>query len=319
MITTKNYLTWTRVTLGLIFFLILVGGVVRSTGSGLGCPDWPKCFGQWVPPTHVSELPENYKEIYKVAGREIADFDAFKTWTEYINRLIGVFIGMAIIAMVVLSFSFKGKSLAVFWGSWAALGLVIFQGWIGAVVVASYLAGYMITIHMFLALCLVLLVLWLLRVAESVDGALKEHPQSSYARQLITALFWLSVLQLLLGTQLREGIDLVVKSSPDLPRENWVEETGLIFLVHRSFSLLLIALQVLYWKQLKSSGAGDSKGLNSLFVVTVLSGIGLAYFGLPAFLQPVHLLAALALVTWYFDLSYLKAAKGGLISLRAGS
>ncbi|MEO6977888.1 MAG: COX15/CtaA family protein, partial [Mucilaginibacter sp.] len=105
-------------TIILLFILILAGGVVRSTGSGMGCPDWPKCFGRYIPPTSVNELPKDYKQKY-VAGRlaknqrfaktldvfgysDLAkriredrsilvpeDFNAAKTWTEYINRVIG--------------------------------------------------------------------------------------------------------------------------------------------------------------------------------------------------------------------------------------
>ena len=94
------------VSLFAVYFLIFVGGLVRSTGSGMGCPDWPKCFGQWVPPLEKSELPSNYKEIFKVQGKEIADFNAFKSWTEYFNRLIGVVIGFCVLGVFITSFSY---------------------------------------------------------------------------------------------------------------------------------------------------------------------------------------------------------------------
>ena len=85
------------------YLLILAGSIVRASGSGLGCPDWPTCFGRIIPPTSVEELPQNYQELFAIGGQSLEKFNALKTWTEYLNRLLGVIVGIEMLFLVILS------------------------------------------------------------------------------------------------------------------------------------------------------------------------------------------------------------------------
>jgi len=311
----RSFRKLTFSTLVAVYVLIFVGGVVRSSGSGMGCPDWPRCFGQWVPPTSVEQLPENYKEIYanhrdkknqrfarylsalgmKETATQILnnpqvlhenDFNPTKTLIEYINRCVGVMIGILIVSVFVVSIKQwkTHRKLTVI--AAASLVLTIFQGWLGSIVVSTNLTPWTITIHMFLALLMVALLIYL--VYESSDS---REIHSSLGFWWLIASMGVLLVQVLLGTQVREAIDVVSQS---FPRDQWVENLGIPFIIHRSFSWMVLLLHVgLILKLRKTEGLKSfSRALIVLILGTILTGMGLGYLGVPPYLQPVHLVLA---------------------------
>jgi cytochrome c oxidase assembly protein subunit 15 len=313
------------VTLMAVYFLILVGGIVRSTGAGMGCPDWPKCFGQWIPPTSEEMLPDNYKEKYKndrleknqrlanyleAAGlkkqatdirtekfiQQETSFNVMKTWTEYINRIVGILIGFLIILNLIGSVPFIKSDPVLFIWSFLLLLLVVFQGWIGSVVVSTHLTPWMVTLHMLIAVIIIAILTYL--VFRSRKNKLYFHQVTH--RRFLNFLLILSglliVVQILLGTQVREAIDLISSSLGYEQRNTWIGSLRLEFYIHRSFSLILLVLQagILLNIYRRQSGINGSFRLSGYLLILLLVEIGLgiimAYFGIPPYIQPVHLL-----------------------------
>lgn len=323
----RTFYKLTRSTLVAVYILILVGGVVRSTGSGMGCPDWPRCFGQWVPPTSVEQLPENYKEVYanhrqeknerfvkyltafgfentadKIlndpAIREEADFNPVKTWIEYANRLVGVIIGFLIFAVFVASLKYRKTKISVTVMAFLSFILVGFQGWIGSIVVSTNLTPWVVTVHMFLAMVIVAMLIWLVHVAQR-NSPLPVNSIAGNPAILTNVLLGLCMLvllvQIMLGTQVRETIDLVATQISG--RENWIVALGTDFIIHRSFSWAVLILHVLLMLKLWKTGSANRFVLSVILLIlgTILTGLGMAWFAVPPFLQPVHLtLATLA-------------------------
>ncbi|WP_333908766.1 COX15/CtaA family protein [Marinigracilibium pacificum] len=307
-----------------VYILILVGGIVRSTGAGMGCPDWPKCFGNWVPPTSESQLPENYEQYYtqkrveknqKLAGYlntlgftslaekitndplvlEEQPFNATKTWIEYVNRLVGVVIGLFIFATLVFSipFAFQNK-ISYFMLALLAFVLVGIEGWIGSVVVSTNLLPWMITLHMILALFIVL-------ILEKLIFKVINH-QEVDSNGTVKVILWvglvLSLLQIILGTQVRESIDEIALALGGDQRDLWIGELGMGFYIHRTFSLLIFAVHAyvawICYKMGKTSGEFWKwlKWILIIIAIEIVSGAIMAYFAIPAVLQPVHLFCA---------------------------
>ena len=287
------------ITIAAVYFLILVGAIVRASGAGMGCPDWPTCFGQWIPPTEESQLPPNYHEIYAELGYAGTDFNPVKTWTEYINRLTGATIGILIMVTVWRSRAFLKRDPPVFYAALAALLLVMFQGWLGAVVVSSNLHPLMITMHMVLALAIVaLLVYAVARSQKSHFARLHLHAISSRHFKLLGLILAMTLIQIVLGAQVREAVDAIAKAMDYTHREIWPTRLPWVFYLHRAFALLVLCTNlVVIWQFIRFLPQNHllfrlNLILGLLVLLAVATGISMERLGIPPFIQPVHLLIA---------------------------
>jgi cytochrome c oxidase assembly protein subunit 15 len=291
-----------------LYILIMVGGVVRSTGAGMGCPDWPKCFGSWIPPTEVSQLPLNYKEIYGAKLKGEVEFNPVKTWIEYVNRLFGAFTGIMIFATLVASVPYlRSNRRSLFGYSFLAFIMVGLQGWLGSKVVSSELHPVMITVHMLLAVVIVFILIFLfIRSSYSVEKDGRQIRDRTFINRISFLVLLLSLLQIALGTQVREMMDEVIRAMGYESRFSWIEQLGVPFYIHRSFSILVLAGNVFWVRKINDSIEGTSRikqmGKACLFILglEIVTGIIMAYLGVPPFAQPVHLTLAIIMIGLQF-------------------
>ena len=314
----ESFRRFALITLGAVYFLIAVGASVRASGAGMGCPDWPTCFGQWIPPTSETQLPSDYQEIYADLGYADTRFNVVKTWTEYLNRLIGVSIGLLIFMTAVFSWRLRSYDFSIFVSSLAAFFMVGFQGWLGSKVVSSNLQPGMITLHMLVALAIVGTLLFAL--AQARRQIMLSQPVTAVdprVKHWLLVVVGLSVLQIAMGTQVREMTDFLKETQGEELRSSWIEFMPWFFYVHRSFSAVLL-LANLWLARLLVDSLGWNHTLTRLTFLmigvicfSVVSGATLGHLGMPAFIQPTHLVAAALLfgVQFLIWVSFFQAAK----------
>jgi len=290
-------------TLAAVYLVILMGGIVRASGAGMGCPDWPKCFGRFIPPTAESQLPADYQQIYADRGYADTRFNAVKTWTEYVNRLVGASAGILVFLTLLASRHFRRSDPAVFNLSLAAFLMMGFQGWLGARVVAHHLTPWIITAHMLMAFAIVILLLY--AIARSQKDSLAAMDASRLPprfKTVLLAALGMTLLQIAMGTQIRQAMDplifqqLVHGDGGD--RSLWRESFPIIFYVHRSFSsIILLTNGWLVWKIAQNVSRDNlffrfGLALAGLVLTAILTGVSLDRLGFPAVAEPVHLLMA---------------------------
>ena len=313
---------WIGLSIVLIYGVIAAGAIVRMTGSGMGCPDWPKCFGYLVPPTERTQLdwkPDHDYEAGQViivneelrialkdfrsseqyitanwghyTQHDYALFNPIHTWIEFINRLLGALGGLATLVVGVLSFWHWKKNKLIPLVAWAIIFGMGFQAWLGKTVVDSNLQPFKITIHMVMALIIVALLLYLYYMAKT---AKKNFVIPVQLKLMAILALILTLVQIAMGTQVRQFVDEQIDRLGEGTQSLWLDPAPFLFYIHRSFSLLVTGLNIWLFLRLRKLNfpLQQLKQVLVLIGLEILTGILMYYFDFPFSSQPLHLLFA---------------------------
>jgi cytochrome c oxidase assembly protein subunit 15 len=323
ILTEKNYRKSLRLSIGVIYLIIVAGAVVRMTGSGMGCPDWPKCFGYLIPPTQQSEIefsPETpykkgmviiHEEALRIAKTDFFTginfdennwepytkhdynvFNVYHTWTEYINRLIGALGGLVVLITCVFSLRYLKTRPKITILSVVALLAMLIQAVIGKIVVDTNLSPALITIHMIVALLIVGLLIYLLHEVQPVDYRYKANKRLVNIAAIVITL---TLVQVVLGTQVRQYIDDQIDVFGYPLQSEWLENGPIKFYIHRSFSIVLMLVHAwfIYLAVKKFNHPKSSYYyLAAMLIITIFSGVLMNYVDFPFGSQAVHLVIA---------------------------
>lgn len=296
------FLTW-FFTLDLIMF----GAFVRLTDSGLGCPDWPGCYGK-ASPLGASEHIAN-----ALQQQPFGPVSMSKAWIEMIHRYWGTLLGMMIIAIVYMAWRYRrelGRSPVL---ATATLIAVCLQGAFGAWTVTHKLMPLVVTTHLVLGMLLLAMMTWL---------AAREKPHVGIAARARAWRPWMAlgfivlIVQLFLGgwvstnyaalacmdfptchgawvpeMDYRGGFSLV-RALGELPTGEIISQEALtaIHWTHRNFAFFVfVFLFALAFVARREAGLkGPAHLLIGLLIVQVLTGLTTIFFQWPLLIAVLH-------------------------------
>jgi len=323
-----------KLSLIFTYLIVLAGGFVRMTGSGMGCPDWPKCFGLLIPPTDEKKISWKQNHFYekndmlihsdtlwvskadfsstkefnsknwkKYEKHNYAKFNVFHTWAEYINRLIGALTGLFVLCLFLVSIFNIKNMVREFLFSFILVILFLVQAWIGGEVVFSVLNPFKITIHMFVALIIVCLLLLLINLNNSKNfkSIIFQKKKLNF---LISLVLISSLIQIYFGTQVREFID-----SLEFDKSMWVLEiqNSKIY-IHQILAIFVFIFNMylcIYVSAIFSSLRKIPFEILMIFstiLTLIISGFLMLNFNFPGLAQLIHLFAAFILFGAQFNL-----------------
>jgi cytochrome c oxidase assembly protein subunit 15 len=285
----KFFRKFSFITTMATYVVIFLGGLVRVSGAGLGCPDWPRCFGRWIPPTRLDQLPPGFDPNL---------FNMTLAWIEYFNRLGGVILGILILVTVILAVKNFRRFPRIIIPSTLALVLVAFQGWQGSVVVYSLLKPLAVSIHMGLAMIIVSLMVYLTQTAYYLENpgiaTAARYPEK--INRWISILWIAAVIQIVLGAQVRSSIEILVQNNPLLSGVSIVGMVGFINYLHAGLGFLIAGYAGhLGFKLLKRAENIPEFVRQVVWIIILLAcaqlilGLSLVAIGIPQLSQAFHL------------------------------
>ncbi len=300
-----------------VLFLIFVGATVRVTGAGMGCPDWPTCWGLLIPPTHVDQVNFDKLPIAKFQrkaermGRDPAtiseetlreEFNPRHVWTEFVNRLCSLPVGFFALATFIASFWQRKARPRVFWLSFAALLLVLANAIMGARVVYSGIAPGVLTTHLALAMALICVLVYCFSAGTAKPFFVETKRDTLMPKVMVAALLLIVIGEGILGSQIREMTDELAKSHADVPRSAWISELeeSWTYLIHRSFSWVILFVTIVAFliaRKDQPRGTTPSQiGALAIVLAQMVLGVVMSFVHIYSWVQVLHVgLAAILL------------------------
>lgn len=181
----KSFKILTLLALLVTFSVITLGAYVRLSDAGLGCPDWPGCYGKILVPDSLDQAAEDYQ------GNETHILETDKAWKEMIHRYLASALGLIILIMSILAWRNRGEPEQPIILPVVLVGLVIFQGLLGMWTVTLLLKPLFVTAHLLGGMTTLLLLFWLLLKTRKSKPILSLYRQNK-------ALFPLAVFALII-------------------------------------------------------------------------------------------------------------------------
>jgi len=266
------------------YLLVVIGAIVRSTGSGMGCPDWPTCHGAWLPP--------------------LGDTAA---WIEWTHRGVAVVVGLLVLALAALAVARHRRQLSIVVPSVGALVLVIFQAYLGKITVDTNNAGEWVTAHLAAALALLALLTFI-----AVRASYPSSPAARGASQRLTLLAALTAAGvyalMLFGSQVTAagpGASLIFADwplfngqlLPTYSSDPRIASLQMTHFLHRIVAalvgLLLLAVTVVFWRAVRAARRGGP-AVPGGEAVLALFGTAAALYGVQVIVGALQITTQLA-------------------------